>query len=338
MLLIVFQSDKYTFKYANYSYHTKFLPRSDSNLCDLQLILDFHKKADKNMKIESKGNDVQTTEIDNLCIIHTPSNFNKTTQVETRNNIKVPISTTNEFGDATDPTGARGAPKISRAESVKNSRRYYKKNSNLNQARQPNTILSSYLPHKNFMAKEPNLIKPVRQMQRDKKSALKSAFSERNGTRTAKNANRQTSKETFDEFVKRMHKENDTSSEQTYGTKVRPYTSNGYGQLRIKHQKRPTTKSGTGIKLYDEVRNYPYYHNRTYLPKDGRKKSTNRHTEYRSSNLLNEVESKRLNHRCTFYPTSHEDLVNKTMSSNDTYLGQKPPLLQNTYFQSSGKD
>lgn len=94
-----------------------------------------------------------------------------------------------------------------------------------------------------------------------------------------------------------MRKQDNNLSDNQYGTKSRPYSSSGYGQLRIKNQKRPTTKSGLGIKNYDQAKHYPYYQNRAHLPIQMRKRSGNRHIDYKSSNLLNETDSKRLNHR-----------------------------------------
>ena len=73
------------------------------------------------------------------------------------------------------------------------------------------------------------------------------------------NVEGQQSKETFEEFVNRMKNQTTKTSENQYETRVRPSTCGGYGQLRIKQQKRPSSKSGMGIKLYDEVKNYPYY-------------------------------------------------------------------------------
>ena len=73
------------------------------------------------------------------------------------------------------------------------------------------------------------------------------------------NVEEQSSKETFEEFVNRMKTQSSKPSENQYEARVRPLTWGGYGQLRIKHQKRPASKSGIGIKLYDETKNYPYY-------------------------------------------------------------------------------
>lgn len=96
---------------------------------------------------------IQTTEVDNLCVIHTPSSFNKTSNTETRNK----IGTQGQTCDQSSEEIAQVAPDskgIQRAESVKNSRRYYKRKQNMTQARHPTTILSSYLPLKNYMVKE----------------------------------------------------------------------------------------------------------------------------------------------------------------------------------------
>ena len=95
---------------------------------------------------------------------------------------------------------------------------------------------------KNYMVNNFSNIRPIRQIQRDKKST-KAPISDRNGVKTAKYAQRQNSKESFDNFVQRMKKDN--KSTETYGFKARPYTSNGYNHLRIKHQQRPMTKSRT---------------------------------------------------------------------------------------------
>lgn len=168
--------------------------------------------------------------------------------------------------------------KISRAESVKNSRRHFKrksKPSNTTLNNHPTTILSSYLPLKNYMVKDNGLTKPVRQAQQEKK-IIKQAISERHGNRTSKNICKQSSNETFDDFVVRMQKQEENFTENQYGQRVRPYTSNGYGQLRIKHQRRPCTKSG-GIRIHAQNKHYPYYQNRAYLPTQHRRKSSKGH-------------------------------------------------------------
>lgn len=113
---------------------------------------------------------------------------------------------------------------MNRAESVKNSRRYIKNRSGLSQTRQ-HTILPSYLPLKKYMAREIGNMKPVRQMNREKKSILKTPFSQRNGACTSKNGHRSTSKETFEEFVTKARK--DQRFDNIYNTRIRPYTSNG---------------------------------------------------------------------------------------------------------------
>lgn len=182
-----------------------------------------------------------------------------------------------------------------------------------------------------------NLVKPVRQGQRERKTMVKNSNSDRNGLKSAKNAQRQSSKETFDDFVIRMKKEASKSSENQYGTRIRPYTSSGYGQLRIKHQKRPITKSGLGLKQYENTRHYPYYNNRAHLPNQLRKRSGNRQLDYKSANLLNDSDSKKLNHRCTFYQGSTESLVNKTAPSEDIVLDNPPIHTQNTYFNKKVK-
>lgn len=146
------------------------------------------------------------------------------------------------------------------------------------------------------MVKEMNFSKPVRQGYADKKPSLKTPFSQRNGTRTAKNMVRHTSKETFDDFVHRMKNKQTRITENSYSNKARPYTSNGCGGLRIKHHRKPLQKTGMGIKLYDEVQTYSYAKKKTFIYKENRRKSNNKH-ENRASNLLNETDSQKLKHR-----------------------------------------
>ena len=83
------------------------------------------------------------------------------------------------------------------------------------------------------MIKEQNWNKPVRQSNKDQKNVIKSSFPQRNGNRTAKNVEGQSSKETFEEFVNRMKNQTSKAPENQYETRVRPSTCGGYGQLRI---------------------------------------------------------------------------------------------------------
>jgi hypothetical protein len=220
--------------------------------------------------------------------------------------------------------------KISRAGSLKNSRRQLKKSNNLNSLKHQHTILSSYLPGKNFMGSDINDIKPVRQMQNEKKRTLKSSTSDRQRLRTAKNGRRSNSNEKFDDFVIRMKK--DKPNENTYGIKQRPYTSNGYGPSKIKNQKSPNAKSKIGVNNYDKVRNYPSSQNRSYVPSHIWKKQTNRIIGYKPSlNILNESDSRWLDHRKTFYPTSSNSLANNTTSSNDASTVHRVNQIKNTY-------
>lgn len=179
-----------------------------------------------------------------------------------------------------------------------------------------------------------NLTKPIRQAHKEKRGLLKTANSQRNGSRTSKNAQRQHSKETFDEFVARVQKENDNSIDNQYAVKTRPYTSSGYGnQFRIKN-KRPGSRSG--IKLYDETKNYPYNPNRAYA-QQFRRKAQPKGIEYKSSKLLNESASKRANHRCTFYPNTGNSLVDRTTFSNETTESTKINKLHKTYLPKTSK-
>lgn len=128
---------------------------------------------------------IKTTEVDNLWIIHTPTQYNNTNKSDTRNSIKGSNQTCENIVDIGFRPESRESRKILRAESVKNSRRYYNKG-NLNQARHPTTILSSYMPLKNYMVKEQNWSKPIRQSNKDHNNIIKSTFPQRNGNRTMK--------------------------------------------------------------------------------------------------------------------------------------------------------
>ena len=292
-----------------------------------QIILDSTKNASKGVKKAENSNiKLDTTEADTLCIIQTPSSFNKTTTTDTRNNLK----TQNQTHDHTTSSALNSfvRKKISRAESVKNPRRHFKRKPTATLNNHP-TILSSYLPLKSYMVKEKALSKPVRQTQHEKRYP-KQAISERHGSRTAKNNCTQNSKETFDEFVLRMQHQEDKFAENQYGQRVRPYTSSGYGQLRIKHQRRPCTKSG-GIRIHAQ-KQYPYYQNKAYLPTQHRRKSNKGNAEYKSNGLLNESASKRVDNRATFYG-SNKDSFSKDTSTNQTYVSQKHTNMNATYFQ-----
>jgi hypothetical protein len=302
------------------------------NLWTPQIILDSTKNANKGCKKAQNSNiKIDTTEADTLWIIQTPSSFNKTTTTDTRNNLK----SQNQTHDHTTTSALNSfvRRKISRAESVKNSRRHFKRKSkptNTTMNNHPTTILSSYLPLKSYMVKETALSKPVRQAQQEKK-IIKQAISERQGCRTAKNIIQQDSKETFDDFVIRMQKQEEKFTENHYGQRVRPYTSGGYGQLRIKHQRRPYTKSG-GIRIHAHNKNYPYHQNRAYLPTQHRRKSSKGHWEYKSNGLLNDSVSKNVNNRATFY-ASNKDSFAKDSSVNQTYVSHKHTNMNTTYFQ-----
>ena len=133
-----------------------------------------------------------------------------------------------------------------------------------------------------------------------------SAFSNREGNKTSKNKEGQYSTETFDEFVVRTKHNNTRKIPQNiYKNKMRPSTSGGYGQMRVKQ---PGSKSGMGVKLYDEVQKYPYFkYYRQNTQKEMPIKGDN--TEYWNSNSINnEVES--LQKRRTMLPNSHELLIN----------------------------
>lgn len=105
-----------------------------------------------------------------------------------------------------------------------------------------NTILSSYLPMKNYIVSNANRRKPVKQLNREKRT-FNTAISGCKRAHTSKNSHGQMLNETFDDFVQRMKKQSNMSSE-TYEFKARTYTSSEYNHLRIKHHKRPMTKSG----------------------------------------------------------------------------------------------
>lgn len=251
---------------------------------------------------------------------------------ETRNS-QVQAQTSQEMKKA-NGLETNKSKNMNRAESVKNSRRYNKKKSTGNVKNQ-NTILSSYLPMKNYMVSKANNIKPIRQQIHREKSSLKAAVSDRNGLKTAKHGQRQKAGETFDQFVERMKKQSNRSAD-TYGFKPRPYTSSGYGQLRIKHQKRPTAKSGVGCKRYDEIKAGPYFQNKSYIP-NKRKKGNTRQIGYKPTHLLNNSEAVEMDHRRTFYPTTSNSLANKTTLSNEHFAERKINNIQNTYGPKIGK-
>ena len=73
---------------------------------------------------------------------------------------------------------------------------------------------------------------------------------------------------------------------------------------------------------------------RQYTEKSTRRKSNVRHTEYNSSNMLDQTDTNPNTFKATFYPNSQESLVNKTVASNDTSscLNNEGPK-HNTYFQ-----
>lgn len=112
-------------------------------------------------------------------MINTPKGFNKTSNMETRNNISGQGHTCNQPSEVAYDLNSHDSKRISRAESVKNSRRHYKRKNTIG-LNNKNTILSSYLPLKNYMVKDMNLVKPVRQMQREKQNTSKTAVSDRN--------------------------------------------------------------------------------------------------------------------------------------------------------------
>lgn len=201
-------------------------------------------------KAESKPI-VNNSEVNGLCIIDSST---KADINETRNK----INRTNQTADNAELVSNslnNGNKKISRAESVKNSKRYYKKSS-MSQNRHPTTILPSYLPLKKYMVKDMNNMKPVRQAQREKKSTVKAPFSQRTGAHTAKNCQRNYSKETFEEFMKKVN--NEKQYDNTYANKSRPYTSSGWGQVRIRTHKKPITKSNLGVRYFEEAKYNPY--------------------------------------------------------------------------------
>ena len=313
----------------------------DSSLWTPQLLLDSSKNRSNTVErqiVESSIDpNIHTTNAEGLCIIHTPANEGKPNNPDTRATSKEP---NNFMGgnkrDISDTLINRDKRKISRAESVKNSRRYYKKKSSTNQVKGPTTILSSYLPLKHYMVKEMNFSRPVRQMQREKKHTLKTPFSQRNGLGTAKNAMRKNPNETFDEFVFRMKKQQSKNQYPQVVHRTRPYTSSGWSNLRIKQNKRPSSKSGVNVKNYNEARSHPYAKNRQFVYKDNRKKSNNRGNETKVSNLLNESDTKNVNHRWTFYPTGQESFVNnKTDWSYESHGVKKQNYLHHTYFENN---
>ena len=75
---------------------------------------------------------------------------------------------------------------------------------------------------------------------------------------------------------------------------------------------------------------------RQYTEKGTRRKSNNRHTEYNSSNLINQNEENKNNMKCAFYPNSQETLANKTLASNDTSSCNNEAPKNNTYFNNWG--
>lgn len=75
------------------------------------------------------------------------------------------------------------------------------------------------------MVRDMKEVKPIRQMMHEKKSSIKTPFSQRTGAHTAKYGQRSTSKDTFEEFMSKVKTEKQYDN--IYSTKVRPYTSSG---------------------------------------------------------------------------------------------------------------
>ncbi|CAI2387511.1 unnamed protein product [Moneuplotes crassus] len=213
----------------------------------------------------------------------------------------------------------------SRAGSVKNSRRYNRKNTS-GSLKSKNNVFSSYLPLQNYMVSRASRIKPVRQMQREKRS-FKSAISDRKGNRTVKNAQALDSKETFEDFVEKMQREIKPIEAKP---KQRPYTSNGQNQFRIKNQRRTLAKSRAATKKYEALKKAPYFNNRVYIPSKMKKKPQTRLIGYRP-NCLNSSESEGVKYPQAFYPTSSGTFASKTTLSNDTFVKNCNKHFQNSY-------
>lgn len=320
----------------NKNHISKSLPNHllEFNLWTPQILLDSSKPS-KNTKeplSQAAKNKVPTfhpTNPNNLPSDLEKETLNHTVNPLTRNGeIKAQIS--QETTNKTVLTSLGTKKPAIRAESVKNSRRYPKKKTMENLTSQ-NTILSSYLPLKNYIGTNAHNIKPIRQLQREKRS-LKSAISDRKGLKTTKNNNKRDS-ETFDDFVTRMKNETQPGERQT---KQRPYTSSGYAQFRIKNSKRSGTRTRAIGKRYEALKKGPYFHNRVYLPQKMKKKIQNRQIGFRQ-NVLNNSESGSMNYRQTFYPESMTSLVNKTAASNEQILKAKKSDIQTNYGERTGK-
>ena len=269
---------------------------------------------------------------DELCILQSSNNFNKTSSIETRNNIAAQNQTHDSTVGIRKDLSCIGHKKINRAESVKNSKRNLKRKHILNQTRHPTTILSSYMPMKNYLSKDATQIKPVRQTIQERRTNIKSAVSQRCGSKTSKNQNRQNSKESFDQFVVRMNNQEQHFTTNQYAQRARPATSSGYGQLRIKHQKRPYTKSGISTKANADRNQHQYSQNKTFLPGQQRRKNSNKTGDYKTSNIFDDSKPL-IRHRGTFCQSNKDSFVEKSSTSNKNYTSSKPGQVANTYFQ-----
>lgn len=264
-----------------------------------------------------------------LCILHASDPPSDPPASHDTRNTK--ITNTAESGIPDEPLN-HVERKMSRAESCKNSRRYPKTKSGLSQNRNQATILPSYLPLKKYMVKEMTNMKPVRQMHKDsyqhKKQNSKTPFSQRTGvSSTAKSGARDQSKETFEEFVHRAR--GDPKN------RIRPYTSTGHGQVRIRTSKKPSTKSGIGTRYNPYLKsNRPWNNDTSYGKKHAPKPS-----QVKNNNLLGYAENSQSKGRGTFYPNMSDSLMNKTDMSVETMHNRKTHVGNvTTYYDRSTKN
>jgi hypothetical protein len=223
--------------------------------------------------------------------------------------------------------------KMSRAESVKNSRRYPKTKSGISQNRQPATILPSYLPLKKYMVRDISNVKPVRQQQSSytKHKTSRTPFSQRTGVSTAKHGYRNGSKDTFEEFVNKVNSNNAQNN-----NRVRPYTSTGAGtgQVRIRTNKKPATKSGLADRFNPYLKSNRNFAYQNYNKKHGPKASS----QVKHNNLLGYAEQSISKGRGTFYPNLSDSLINKTHMSAETSNNRKTHVGNiTTYYDKSSK-
>lgn len=230
------------------------------------------------------------------------NNRQRTTQISNKNSFKLQPNENDETWVVHTPTNI-------------NEVKIFNKNSNWgSRLIQDNIIKSDLQNQENKNNDLKKWRKPGFQSNANQINSWTSAFSHRDGNKTAKNKDRQYSTETFDEFVVRINQQNKKIPESLIKAKTRPSTSGGYGQLRIKQ---PGSKSGMGIKMYDEVQKYPYFkYNRQNTQKDVSANANAESTDYSSSQMLREKDSNTMNNRRTLFPNSKELLTNNTITAS----------------------